>query len=201
MIPRAADEARACDEEALAQGGHRRLLAGRLGLAVQGAVDLAPVRRRQERRRLVRPRLGVGGVGAHRGHVGPVPGPAAQRVERPTDEARLPRHLDDRVPYAVEQGLVRRRVAAIGGHQPCPVGDFAAFAAGEARHVMAAPDRLPRQLPADPCSTAQNQHLHADTQASVTSNIQADSLTADRHPCRVRVCGGGSHWPERVSSP
>src|SRR5690606_30701729 len=119
---------------------------------------------------------------------------AAQRIKRSTNEARLPGHLDDRVPYAVDQWLVRRRIAPVGGDQRRSVRDFSALATREASHPMATFDRLPRQLPSHPCRSAQNQDLHTDTRAPGSPRGQADSLTADRQPSeRLQLSCNGCH--------
>lgn len=189
MIARTANEPGSRDEETVAHSSRRRLLARDLRLAVQLTVGLSPVGRGEQGRGLVGPRRGVGDVDVAGRDIHPVPGLTAQRVERSTHETRLPRHLDDRIPRAVEQGLVRRRTAPVGSDQCRSVRDCTAFATREAGHPMAAPDRLPRQLPCHPCRSAQNQDLHTETQAPRSPPRQTDSPTADGQR-RVRAVPG-----------
>lgn len=182
MIARPADEPGSCDEEAVAHSGRRRLLAGDLRLAVQLAVDLVPVGRGEQGRGLVRPQRGVGGVGVAGRDIHPVPGLAAQHVERSTNEARLPRHLNDRVPYPVEQGLVRRRDRA-GRRPPASLRPRLLRSChaqgrspdGRVRPPAATAPEPPKPFRPEPGSP----YRHTSTGSPPG---QADSLTADGQP-------------------
>lgn len=68
----------------------RRPFAGNPRLAVQRAVDLAPVGRSKQGRGLVRSRYGMGGIGAYGEDINPKPGPVAQCIKRLTKKAWLP---------------------------------------------------------------------------------------------------------------
>jgi drug/metabolite transporter, DME family len=184
VVTRAADQPGPRDQQPVARGAGRRLLARHLGLAVVLRRRLVAFGRIEQRRALIGAQGGVRGVDAAGGDVGPVRGPPGERGQRPADEAGLPRHLHHRVPVPAAYLVIRVFPAPVGGDERRAVGDLAALAPGQAGHRVPASDRLPGNLASQPCRATQNENLHA---CSPASPLRAHSqVHGRRRPARIR---------------
>ena len=87
-------------------------------------------------------------------------GPLAQGRQGTADEAGLPGDLYHRVPVVVAHLVVGALLTPVRRDQDRARRNLAAFAPGQAGHRMAAVDRLPGHLAAQPRRAAENEYIH-----------------------------------------